>query len=125
MRDTALPEANCASTGCAGSVGGGGAAGFGARGGGTALAGAGDGAMSGAAVLVGVKTKGSSQVGHGTVSPVPSAGYSMDWPQCGHSPFRNSAIAFFIAHSLKDQEGNAIPQLRLAGKMGPAGKRRK
>jgi hypothetical protein len=35
--------------------------------------------------LAGVNTNAFSQVGHGTVCPVPSAGYSMDCPQCGHA----------------------------------------
>jgi hypothetical protein len=37
-----------------------------------------------------------SQVGHGTVCPIPSAGYSMDCPQCGHSHLRKSLIDSLI-----------------------------
>ena len=40
----------------------------------------------------GIKTNGFWQVGHGTVCPVPSAGYSIDCPQCGHTHFRKSLI---------------------------------
>ena len=35
--------------------------------------------------MLGNSVKDFSQVGHGTVCPMPSAGYSMDWPQCGHA----------------------------------------
>jgi hypothetical protein len=31
--------------------------------------------------FTGVNVTGSSQVGHGTISPVPSDGYSIGWPQ--------------------------------------------
>jgi len=44
----------------------------------------------------GVKTNGFSQVGHGTVCPVPSAGYSMDCPQCGHSHLRKLLIGSLL-----------------------------
>jgi len=42
--------------------------------------------------VIGVRVIDFSQVGHGAVSPVPSDGYSMDWPQCGHSHLRKSLI---------------------------------
>jgi hypothetical protein len=35
--------------------------------------------------MLGNSVKDFSQVGHGTVCPMPSAGYSMDCPQCGHA----------------------------------------
>ena len=52
----------------------------------------GGGKISGSGATTGLSTNGSSHVGHGTVWPVPSAGYSMAWPQCGHSDFKNSPI---------------------------------
>jgi hypothetical protein len=73
-----------------GGVGGGatGAVTFGAG-----IGGAGVGfAISGFDSTTGLRMNGSSHVGQGMVWPVPSAGYSMAWPQCGHSDFRNSPI---------------------------------
>src|ERR1035437_153224 len=51
--------------------------------------------------FAGVNTNDLSQVGHGTVCPVPSAGYSMDCPQCGHSLLRKSLINFARASNLR------------------------
>ncbi|HEX9048244.1 MAG TPA: hypothetical protein VF988_14560 [Verrucomicrobiae bacterium] len=57
-------------------------------------------AATGACKVSGVSVNGSPHVGQFTVCPVPSEGYSMDWPQCGHSPFKKSSM-LNVGSSLK------------------------
>ena len=75
-------------------------AGIGGAGGGTTISGGGS--------ITGLRTNGSAHVGQGTVWPVPSAGYSMAWPQCGHSDFKNSPIGLTLS-ILKEHVLNGNP----------------
>jgi hypothetical protein len=69
----------------------------------------------------GVKTNGFWQVGHGTVCPVPSTGYSMDCPQCGHAHFRKLFMDSFDAPAIQTPFAPFVhPKLPLAGSLPTA-----
>jgi hypothetical protein len=66
------------------------------------------GATAGSSEADGVNAKDWLHAGQATVCPVPSDGYSIGWPQCGHSLFKNSPMREFSS-SLKNHAPNSNP----------------